>query len=297
MINRLDNGIMLLPALAWVIFSRGFRRSLSPVLLGMMPLIAWELFAIVYYGFPFPNSAYAKLSTGIPTILYARQGFFYLVDSIGMDPLTIPILLSGILLPFLNRDRIGYPIAIGLSVHIFYVLRVGGDFMTGRFLSVPFLVAAALIVRRYVPSFGTVGASAFCGAVLAVGLFSSLSPMKSDVNYTYDFSKMFNGICDERGYYYQDTGLLRAEAGRDMRNCGLVEGGRGQRAQKKQVITANQAGIFSFYAGPDVHIVDLFGMGDPLIARLPIENINEWRIGHFERRFPNGYFQLEVVLL
>ena len=32
----------------------------------MLPLLAWELFSLLFYGFPFPNTYYAKLNTGIP---------------------------------------------------------------------------------------------------------------------------------------------------------------------------------------------------------------------------------------
>jgi len=32
---------------------------------GLLPAAAWTVFAIVYYGFPFPNTAYAKLGMDI----------------------------------------------------------------------------------------------------------------------------------------------------------------------------------------------------------------------------------------
>ena len=34
--------------------------------MGFLPLLCWEMFALLYYGFPFPNTAYAKLSHGLP---------------------------------------------------------------------------------------------------------------------------------------------------------------------------------------------------------------------------------------
>ena len=40
--------------------------NLKTLLLGLMPLILWELFSLFYYGFLFPNSAYAKAFTGFP---------------------------------------------------------------------------------------------------------------------------------------------------------------------------------------------------------------------------------------
>jgi hypothetical protein len=38
-----------------------------------------------------------------------------------------------------------------------------------------------------------------------------------------------------------------------------------------------------------VHIIDLFGLADPLLARLPGRRDPEWRLGHLERTVPTGY--------
>ena len=50
-----------------VAFYRCRRRSpVPPVLLGFVPLLAWVLFALFYYGSLLPNTVHAKLNTGIP---------------------------------------------------------------------------------------------------------------------------------------------------------------------------------------------------------------------------------------
>jgi hypothetical protein len=49
-------------------------------------------------------------------------------------------------------------------------------------------------------------------------------------------------------------------------------------------------GFYGFYAGPDVHVVDILGLGDPLLARLPVLDPN-WQVGHFGRRPPAGYLE------
>src|SRR5262249_17424436 len=46
-------------------------------------------------------------------------------------------------------------------------------------------------------------------------------------------------------------------------------------------------GMFGYFAGPDLHIVDTMGLGDALLARLPA--VRPWRIGHFQRLVPDGY--------
>ena len=40
-------------------------HSARAALVGMLPAVLWTLFSLVYYGFPFPNTAYAKLGMGI----------------------------------------------------------------------------------------------------------------------------------------------------------------------------------------------------------------------------------------
>ena len=47
--------------------------------------------------------------------------------------------------------------------------------------------------------------------------------------------------------------------------------------------------MFGYAAGPGLYVVDRFGLGDPLMARLPASG--PWRIGHFHRELPAGYIQ------
>ena len=69
LLNRLDTGLLVLPALLVRGIRMPWRRVLRAAAIGLAPLMLWEAFAIVYYGFPFPNTAYAKLQHGISEIL------------------------------------------------------------------------------------------------------------------------------------------------------------------------------------------------------------------------------------
>jgi hypothetical protein len=51
--------------------------------------------------------------------------------------------------------------------------------------------------------------------------------------------------------------------------------------------STDAAGFIGYAAGPGVHFIDKYGLGDALLARLPAEV--PWRIGHFRRRVPDGY--------
>jgi arabinofuranosyltransferase len=50
-------------------------------------------------------------------------------------------------------------------------------------------------------------------------------------------------------------------------------------------------GLFGFYAGPEVHVIDPLALGDPLLARLPAEYDPNWFPGHFTRTIPTGYYE------
>jgi arabinofuranosyltransferase len=68
--NRFDTILFFLPAILYILSSH-FKsaRGIGLTVLGFLPFILWEIFAVFYYGFPFPNTAYAKLNSGITTHL------------------------------------------------------------------------------------------------------------------------------------------------------------------------------------------------------------------------------------
>ena len=61
-LNRLDTILLFAPALCMELCRTRRRSGFAKYMLAFVPLGAWEAFSIVYYGFPFPNTAYAKLS-------------------------------------------------------------------------------------------------------------------------------------------------------------------------------------------------------------------------------------------
>ncbi len=109
------------------------------------PVIAWLLFATLYYGFPLPNTYYAKVATGIPSSLLYRQGLAYVLNSVWTRSDH----------PGNGRDRLsaGAPIARRRSssraasalLYVAYTVSVGGDFMSGRFFALPFLVSVVAL--------------------------------------------------------------------------------------------------------------------------------------------------------
>src|SRR5512145_3123213 len=91
-VNRMDSVLLYALPLAWLGWRALRRRDerLGPLLAAVaVPAAAWVVFATVYYGFPLPNTYYAKVATGIPSGLLYRQGFAYLLNSFANDPITL----------------------------------------------------------------------------------------------------------------------------------------------------------------------------------------------------------------
>jgi arabinofuranosyltransferase len=61
------------------------------------------------------------------------------------------------------------------------------------------------------------------------------------------------------------------------------------RESRPQTRVHGSVGFLGYFAGPSVHIVDYYGLADPLLARLPALHTRNWRIGHFWRAIPAGY--------
>ncbi len=295
MLNRLDTFLLFAPALLYVLFQARQPKAWLAALSGQFPLITWILFSLFYYGFPFPNTAYAKLNTGITPIELVVQGLRYMADSLQADPITLALLGSGLFLALLVRDRRNLMIAIGAELYIAYIIWIGGDFMSGRFLAAPYLCSLLIIARFDLSQIPKYGLGLLFGMVLLLGLLSPTPTLNfREVDLTAkERSVMVNDqkISNERRYYAWSTGLLRINR----------QSGRPAHPYAKDGVAARQAGpavtrritvgMFGYYAGPQVHVVDELALGDALLARLPARRVDQWRIGHFQRTLPAGYLE------
>jgi arabinofuranosyltransferase len=300
MLNRMDVFLLFLPPLTCLLWQLRGAKGLAAMGLGFLPFLLWEGFSLFYYGFLFPNTAYAKLNTGIPANELLVQGFSYLQDSLQQDPVTLPVIAAGALTPLLLKQWKLMPLSIGMLLYVLYVVKIGGDFMSGRFLAAPLLVGVAILSRIcWRPKF-VIPAVA---AVWTLGFFSPYPPLLTGGSFGADYTddekqynianlfKKTNGISDERRFYYQDTSLLNALiAGKKaLQSNILAQEGARWRKRGKALFIIDAIGFFGFFAGPDLHIIDPPALADPLLARLPAGKAEKWRIGHFVRIIPNGY--------
>ncbi|MFI5178267.1 MAG: hypothetical protein ACHQO8_06880 [Vicinamibacterales bacterium] len=286
LVNRLDLIWLIGPSLGAYVLADRSARSLRSLAIGLSPLIAWEAFSLIYYGFPVPNTAFAKLHTGIPERDLLIQGLRYLQESWLHDPLTLVVIAASVVAGWLGGRR---ALAAGLVLDVIYVVWVGGDFMSGRFLTAPLLVGVALLVALPVPV-RPVWRVAIAAAVLGLGLLASAPTLLSGPKFGRGREYVdFSGVTDERKYYYPQTGLLRPFQEFVRPDMPEADFARWMITQGQRVAIHDNVGMFGYGGGADLYVVDNFALGDPLLARLPCRL--PWRAGHFNRGVPDGYIQ------
>ncbi len=285
-LNRQDLLLLAAPMVAFAALAPGPRRGARVGLaaLAFTPLALWMAFSLFYYGFPFPNTAYAKLNTGLTTAELIPQGFIYLVSSLDLDPLMLLAIGFGALLPLVRRDWWAAAISLGIGLYLLYVVRIGGDFMSGRFLTAPLLASAALIAAclpAAPASYGLVAAAAI------IGLLNPRSPILNDSLAYPGAVYIKQGVADERPYYATVSALVNVGREGPYSNDTYLRWARAARAQPAFIVPA--IGYYGIAIGPGAYIVDPLALSDPLLARLPAEFDPAWRIGHFRRALPEGY--------
>ncbi|MDR1818051.1 MAG: hypothetical protein LBR07_07800 [Puniceicoccales bacterium] len=161
LMTRMDHGLLLAPLLLWeaagIVFGAkktGAKKNFGGILrrvptvagalaLGFLPFLAWEIFSVLYYGFPFPNTAYVKVGTGFPRSDYLARGLYYFADALLRDALLLfaPAVLFAVAIA--RRAAAGrcVPVAAGIAIYWIYLLCIGGDFMTGRHFTATYFIA------------------------------------------------------------------------------------------------------------------------------------------------------------
>ncbi len=286
-LNRMDALLIYLPSLLVVFWRNRGWKTFWLMSAGQIPLLLWFGFSLFYYGFPFPNSAYAKLNTGIPISDLIHQGSLYFENSIRTDPITLIIIMMGALAPLVLRDKRLLPLSAGILLYLLYVLRIGGDFMSGRFFALPLL--ASLIVLTMLFSKPLKRVYLISAVILIVILgFSSPSPTYRIIQE--EETEFDAGIADERAFYHSYTGIFPVHDKTSISDHDWAVEGTLNSERIKPVLRG-AIGLYGYYAGPKVHIIDRHGLADPLLSRLHINLNNPWRIGHFKRPIPPGYFE------
>ncbi|MBX3462243.1 MAG: hypothetical protein KF830_03660 [Planctomycetes bacterium] len=286
--TRLDLVVLAAPVALAHLRAAGPRRW-PRAALALAPLLLWSAFAAVYYGSPFPITAYAKaFAPGVPAGELWLQGGRYVVHTLAGDPVTMATALGGALLAGVRPALRGRMLALGIGLYVLYVVRMGGDFMAGRFF-VPVLVAGAALWARWLRGAATAWRIGIAGAAAALAFVPGPPPWLLPVAADLEPVAGAHGILDERRFYFARAGLCSPQ--REIPRPG--DGSRGLRLAGRTaplVVKCDAVGRDPFVAGEAFHFVDRW-IVDPLLARLPVARPGEWRIGHFTRAIPDGYLE------
>jgi arabinofuranosyltransferase len=293
-VDRLDTLVFYFPALL-VLFWQSPTKTKTLLMLGLgfLPLILWELFSLFYYGFPFPNTAYAKINTGIPTSHLVRQGFFYYQNSLHMDPVTLLTIFAVCLAVLVGKNAKHKTIIAGVVIYMLYTVYIGGDFMSGRYFSAPLLACVALLSTMDFTSPKVY--SLAVALVLVIGIAPIfVTPERSPSFGVGDPSghRIYidaHEISDER-IVYTGLGFFERLKKRSAPSTGYArDNWIYQPDQPAQVKVVGPLGMNSMTMGPNFHMIDMNSLADPLMTRMPLYDVDKWRIGHFRHIIPKGY--------
>lgn len=295
-LTRADSVLIAGPL--WLAMQWGRRPTWWAVVLGALPAISWELFSYAYYGAWVPNTAIAKLNleVGWGTLLWS--GLRYLGDSFTRDPVTLVVMVAALTFAFRRGDRLARALALGAVLSVLYVIRIGGDFMSGRFLVAPFVASlgAAAMVLRTMTSAPRVERGLLVG-LAAYAVLWPLAPLRTGTHFGEGYREEveLDGVVDERAYYFPWVGLipvLRSQRDLVPPYSGACRGRElSQSALPGQL--AGETGMFGFFAGDKV-VIDLFTLADPLLARIPYRT-TAFRAGHYSRPMPAGYLETRLT--
>lgn len=292
-LNRLDAILFALPVLIFMFISdlANWRKNTKSLILGFLPLFLWEIFSLFYYGFPFPNTAYAKLNTGIGKRLLVYQGIDYLLSSVKLDMLTLFLIAVTGVGVWVEKEKRSVVAYLGIVMYMGYLVWIGGDFMSGRFLSAPYIAALFLLAHlQFISRQAVIGLFAI---IVLLGITSPRAPIFSLIDPRVEVLADLrdeNGISDDKLVYFERSSLM-INGLRDAKGGSRFAGPNWVYTGIKKVPVEGAIGLFGYQQGPNVFVVDPLALNDPLLARLPVKNKTEWRIGHFERDIPAGYLE------
>ncbi|MGA8148248.1 MAG: hypothetical protein WB870_11835 [Gallionellaceae bacterium] len=292
LLNRLDLAVLVGPAAVYLMFrARGWERGKVGVAM-FFPILAWMIFSVVYYGAPFPNTAYAKLGTGFDSSTLMLRGLDYVRDFVLHDPLLALIIGMAVVGALRSRDWLTALLGVGIGLYVVYTIVIGGDFMSGRFFAAPGFLALCLLAREEAPHWLMQRTKAI--GLIAVGVVGVL--LVARITEPENKSIPANGINNERGTYYTNNGLLPvirtwlATGAEPIHPWGL-EGRlfKTMTQAHRRAVVSSSIGMFGYYGGPTVHNIDRLALSDAFLARLPA--IPGTNVGHYQRQVPPGYVE------
>lgn len=326
--TRMDTVLIFIPMIVNVYLFKTkicWSKRFALGFLGLLPFILWEMFSLFYYGFPFPNTLYAKVFSGYPWTDYLVKGFTYLYISFMYDALLIiiPSLFLGLLIYW--RDKKSALLFAGILIYTVYIVRIGGDFMAGRHLTLNFFLSLCgicsmlstyqsmpiiksekihLFQNKKVHHKLTPGMAAVCSLGICLILSPCLKPI-AEMNFSIAFNSSLSGIVDEKRYYITNgegtVDLIKTRLANQTDKIRLfwndvfMQMEQSCRNGDKGFLNPDTLafGYVVYYMADmtDMYLTDRCALMDPLLVRVPCIHTKHWRIGHSLRIIPDGYIE------
>lgn len=231
---------------------RGFPlnlKAIGPFLLVFLPYYIWRY---AYFGYPFPNTFYAKTGGGANQVL---RGLLYTGGFLTMYGV-LPLLTG--CLPLFRRERRSWHLLVAtvITLYTLYILFVGGDHMIAYRFFVPLLPLVFLLVQegiRLLPEMSRLGRRS--AAVITVALLVlTLLP-------------------------YGSRHRTKIYGMRDQIDC-WIELGKwfGENAEPDELIALGAAGAIPYYSG--LRTIDYYGLLDTHIAHSESKYSGKGYAGH-----------------
>ncbi|MDP2038916.1 MAG: hypothetical protein Q8L04_16160, partial [Ignavibacteria bacterium] len=252
-----------------------------------LPILAHTIFRLLYYGYPFPNTFYAKTEF---TIEFLERGWKYYTDFIE-EYLLYGIVYVPVLIQLLrNKTNFEEKVLIGFAlIYTLMIILIGGDVLPiNRF----FLTIMPLLFILFINSSAELIEEFLKGKLNVIAKYSLVIIL---LGYSvYNYSRNLPVMMEKRAY---EIGLVSkmkiyAELLKDTRNDVIKSLPRvaGGKAGKSICVAMSTIGAFSFYSG--ARVIDLVGLTDEYVAHNPkeVEGIDEelpviWK----ERHYNAGY--------
>jgi arabinofuranosyltransferase len=283
-ITRHDLGLLVAPALAWIFFrERGVVRW-QVFGIAALPLALWSAFALIYYGSPWPNSAFAKLNNGMSLAESFAAAKPYFRDLAKYDAVTAIVIVIACARALMQASWGMRLPALGLLLYIAYLCAAGGDYMGGRLFSTPFAMAIAIIAFSVRLRWWWT-APAWFFVTIALGLQRGW--MVRDVHPHSEPRKL-----SQHAWMYPHSGWLAPKRDEAYNSMPWARQGLEAKRERHQVVAKCAVGLYGYTAGPGVYIVDPLALTDNFLSRLPSKKPSY--PGHYERALPAGYVESKL---
>ncbi len=292
-LNRLDHCLLFIPVLAYLYISHVPIKHWWKGLLAAFPIIGWLVFSFIYYGFPLPNTYYAKLNILTEQSVLWKDGLYYLEDLVVRNFSGAVVLAVGILFGICisifarrNKDRgLILSLVLGIVLYVLYVTKIGGDFMSGRFFTAPVFMTSLILslwlpdlLKRFSPHF-----------MIVITIMCVAGPVAADIANPDHFEEWRNGVIAHERTFYNKTNLLFEGSAKPRGHTWSIWGGAEKKKTegKARVIHMDYIGMYGYHSGPNLIIIDAHALSEPFLARLAAQP--NQRVGHYARDIPEGY--------